>query len=720
LEKNPKRKIDLEPFFKARSVAILGASPDFYSPSGRPIKMLLELGYEGKVYPVNPKYREIAGLKCYPTVFEIPDPVDLAVIAVAAPAVIPLLRDCASQGIKGAVVIASGFGEVGQEGLLLEKEMAALAQETGMRIMGPNCLGMVNNINKLWAGFAELQKYGEEYYRYPNRFSLISQSGFFGSVICSMAALQRVGFNHFASIGNQADLSFTDFLEYMVDDPQVQIITGYIEGLKQGPRFMEMARKALIREKPMIVMKVGRTEAGARAASSHTGSLAGSDRVYDAAFRQAGIIRAEGFGQLIAAITFAAGGRWPRGNRVAIVSSAGGASVIMSDQCSRMGLEVTALDPETRRSLDRVLPFFASSANPVDLTAQVMTEPDLLYKCLKLVIFDPNVDLVIANLLVNREDVAKQLGEQLRELYNQIDKPVLINGNPWGRNEVEAILMEQLTATGYPAIEDIDTAVWAAASLVRWFARTKNVLEKPYNPAPGRARDRTKSILEACRDRYLAEHRAMEVLKSYGINVCRSALAGSEEEAVALAAEIGYPVVLKIQSPDILHKSDIGGVKVNLDEADEVRRAYSAIKQAVEQNAPDARIEGILVQEMLTPGTEAIVGVNYDKVFGPVIMFGLGGIFVEALADVSFRVAPLSRSDAREMIREIKGFRVLEGLRGAPPADLEALEEVLLNVSRLAVEMSSEIAEVDINPLFVYPAGQKAIAADALITLRNR
>ncbi|MFY9114109.1 MAG: acetate--CoA ligase family protein [Dethiobacteria bacterium] len=713
----PNRRKDLEPFFKARSIAVIGASPHFNKPNGRPLQSLLNSGYKGTIYPVNPNYRSIADLICYPSIKDIPGQVELAVVVVPAAGVLPMLYQCAEKGVKGAVVITSGFSETGEQGRQLEVEMAKLARRSGMRIMGPNCLGMINNLNGLWASFAHLLIQKEHYYE--RRFSLISQSGFFGAFIYRMAGQEKLAFNHFASVGNQADLNFTDFLEYMIEDPAVEIISGYIEGLKDGGKFLATAREALARRKPFVAMKVGRTGAGARAASSHTGSLAGIDRIYDAAFNQAGIIRADSLEKLLAALTLFATERRPHGPRVAIISTSGGGAVILSDECEQHNLEVVEFTPETRRELDEVLPFFASSANPVDLTAQIITEPDLLLKCFRLVEADPNVDMIIVSLHVSYE-LARTVTETMVELYQQVEKPVLAIGYPFGDiAEVEKML-DRMRSIGLPVIKTTDNGIWAISMLMKWLQKTGRIIP-PDDVLPGPEREAALQVFRSLpkNRKHLTEFQAASVLRAYGIDIPEADLAFSSTEAMRIADRLGYPVVLKIQSPDILHKTDVGGLAVNLNGSEEVEEAYRRISSTVGKKAPGVKLEGMLVQKMLPPGREVIVGVKQDAVFGPVIMFGVGGIFVEVLEDVSFKVAPLTRDDATDMIREIRGYPLLAGTRGEQPSDLAALEDILLKISRLALELKDEIEEMDINPLLVFNAGEGVAAVDALITRKN-
>ena len=710
------RRKDLEPFFKAHSIAIIGASPDQVKIGGRILQSLLTLDYEGMIYPVNPRYVSIANLTCYPSVNDLPDPVELAVVAAPAVSVLPTLCQCAEKGIKGAVVITSGFSETGEEGLQLESDMVALANHSGMRIMGPNCLGVINNLNGLWASFGPLPPTKEHCYK--RRFSLISQSGFFGSFIYLAADYQKLGFTHFASVGNQTDLNFTDFLEYMIDDSNVEIIGSYIEGLKEGRRFLVAAREALLKHKPIVAMKVGRTQAGAKAATSHTGSLAGETRIYDAAFDQVGIVNANSIDHFLAVLTILAAERQPPGPRVAVVSISGGGAVILSDECELSGLELAEFSPETILELDRVLPFFASSVNPVDLTAQAFNNPDLLLKCLKLIATDSNVDMIAMNLHVGYE-LIDTVANTLVEVYNQIEKPMVAIGCPYGAKVKVEKALAQIRSAGLPVFNAADSGFWAVAEFLKWQKKAQNTT-MPAKTLPGKERDMAINFLRSLPDhqKNLTEFQAARVLEPYGITFPKSKIASTADEAVEIASNLGYPVVLKIQSPDILHKTDVGGLVTNLTGPEEVRAGYRLIIDSVNKNIPQADIDGVLVQKMVASGHEIIIGVKQDPVFGPVIMFGLGGIFTEVLRDVSFKVAPLTRLDAENMIREIRGYPVLAGVRGKPPADLTALTDVLLKVSRLALELEDEIEEIDINPLLVFDDGGGTIAVDALISRR--
>jgi len=714
--------VDLNPFFNPKSVVVVGASSNPFKPGGRPLRALQEAGFEGEIYLVNPNYTQIEDRTCYPTVQEVPaDVLDLAIIVVSAEYVKEAVKQCAEKGVKGSLVFTSGFSEVGGEASEVEKEIAELARNHGMRLMGPNSLGMINNLNGLWASFARMQKYQD--HTFTHRFSLISQSGFFGAFIFQLAGQMKLGFDYFASVGNQADLSFTDFFEHMVHDPYTKIIAGYIEGLKdgQGVRFMNLARDARSQDKPVIVMKTGRTGVGASAASSHTGSLAGEDHVYDTAFQQSGVIRADGLEQLLALLNVSATGRWPKGKRTAIVSASGGGAVILADKCGQLGLEVVDFAPETREALDEILPFFASSANPVDLTAQVLTDRELLYQSLRIVEKDPNVDVLLISFQLGL-DLFEPISQQLVEVYEQIEKPMVLVGYPFGDPGEVFELLCQMREAGIPVIDSNHNGVWSVKALADWVESREDVLhiednsEKSASKLADDERSFCADLIASASRRNMTEYQAGKILKTYGIKIPRGEVVSSVDETLKAAHKIGFPVTLKVQSPDVTHKSDIDGVKLNLSNEEEVKEAVTSIWARMKEENLFSTLEGILVQETLRPATEVILGMKRDEVFGPVIMFGLGGVFVEVMEDISFRVAPLSRRDAWSMIQEIRGFKILQGMRGAPPADIEALVDTILKLSQLAVD-HERLVEIDINPLFVYPEGEGVIAADALFTL---
>ena len=699
-------------FFEPESVAVIGASPNTDTPHGKAYKALLDNGFKGNIYAVNPKYKTIYNLPCYGSLAAIARHVDLVVIAVAAARTMDVLQQCVQKGVKSVVILTSGFGESSTVGRKLEVEMAALARDSGMRIMGPNCLGIINNINGLWAGFAAPMPKTEIHS--PYSFDLISQSGFFGVAIYQMIMEQGIGFARYASIGNQADLTFSDFLGYFIEDDKTKIVGCYIEGLKDGKDFLAAARLALEREKIILAMKVGRTEAGAKAALSHTGSMAGTEQIYEALFRQTGIIRIEHIQQLIDFLTLAVPGRWPKGRRVAIVSVTGGGAVILTDKCIESGLEIAVLQEETTVKLEAVLPSFASRVNPVDVTSQALTNPEILLQSLEALVSDPNVDTVILSLYM-QANLMEPILADIIHVCQGAEKPFVFIGRLFGPTSLVVRLESQIFAAGIPLIRDENNATWALSSLVHWYEQARKWRKTFCFP---REETQVPSLQLEQGNYILTEHKAFTVLSAYSIPCAPSEITFSADQAVMVAPKMGYPVALKIQSPDMIHKSDVGGLVLNIVNEQQVRHAFQEVNVQVCQQNGEARVEGVLVQKMMPRGIETIIGMKRDPQLGPVIMFGIGGVLAEVMEDVSFKVAPLTKYDAEDMIEEIKGKKVLLGRRGQSGADTKAIVDTLLRVSDLAMQ-NEKIMEVDINPFIVYEQGDGAVAVDALIVLKE-
>lgn len=710
-------ELELQPLFYPESIAVIGASQDLRKPNGIPLALLYMFGYKGAVYPVNPKYQTVSGLKCYPSLYEVPGPVDLAIVGVAAAQVMEVLNDCAARGVKAVVIFTSGFAEIGPQGEKVQLEIAELAARSGMRILGPNCLGIINYYNGNMASFFFHERPAR--LAYPGLLSFITQSGGLGGVIYRMTLQFSVGFNYFVSTGNEADITFSQVLDYLVGKDEVTIIGGYMEGLKKsdGRLFMQACRKALERKKLVTLLKVGRTASGAAAAASHTGALVGEDRTYDGVFRQLGVLRADDVEQMNAMITLYAAGRLPAGKRMAIVTVSGGGGVLIADKCPRYGLEVISLTAETQAQLEQFFPSYASTRNPVDLTSRLMVEPALFQKTIRTVMEDPLVDL--GSFFYSLDMPVPEATRKIIEVYREIKKPLIIFTWPSGTQHAEAAKRE-LVEAGIPVIENIAAGLWAAASLAGWAGRAGRMLAAP-DLKPGFEREEALAIIDRAGglSPALNESFSKKLLKAYGIPAVREIEAGNSDEAVRAAQTLGYPVVLKIESPDILHKTEVGGVKLNLTSDFEVRQAFEEIVSRARAFHPSARIDGVLVQEMLNPGLEMIIGIKRDPVFGPVVLVGLGGVLVELLDDVAVRAAPLSEQDAREMLAEIKGSVLLDGVRGQQPRDREALVDILMKVSRLAAELPGQVAELDINPLIVYEKGAGAVAADALVILNK-
>ncbi len=697
----------MEYFFNPRSIALIGVSKDIRKPSGRSLNALLKWNYAGKLYPINPNYTEIHSVKCYPSLLEIPYDVDMVIISIPAQAVLTALEQCIVKKVKAVVLFTSGFSEVGPEGKALQEQVTQLSKKNNLRILGPNCVGLVNLSKSVMASFANIVDLKPVY---PMSLGFVTQSGAFGTLIFAQAVQAGVGFSSFVSVGNEADTEFSDFLSYLLTTPETKVIGGYLEGAKNGAKFRKAARDALKLKKPILIMKVGRTSAGARAASSHTGSLAGDDQIYDAFFRQMGIIRIETLGELTSFVIVHRSGRMPQGNNIGILSISGGAGVMMADKAEALGLNVPEFKGETRRMLEAYLPPFGSAKNPVDLTSAAVAEPEMLGRCLRSLVADDNIHM-IAIAMGFMPHSAPILAKDLIEIYQSTTKPIVLTVHNISSSEVIAKAIKSIEDAGMPVLRDHLHTIQALNNLAWYSAKVRQAADAGTHRQDISPTKETGTLIN--NPDALSEYKAKKILSGYGIPITREELATSADMAVESARQIGYPVALKIQSAQISHKTEAGGIKLNVISDAEVRAGFKEVISNAKKYMPEAKIQGILVQEMLKDGVEVIIGTTKDPVFGQVIMFGLGGIFVEALKDVSLRIAPLTRKDAEEMIKEIKGYRVLQGMRGKPPVDMEALVNVILRVSRLVIDHKDVIKELDINPLMLFADGAKV--ADALI-----
>lgn len=702
----------LDRLLSPASIAILGASEDFVKINGRPLKFLLDKGYAGRLFPVNPKYETLAGLRCYPTIGAIPEPVDLAIVAVPAAAVLDALRQCVAKGAAAAVVFSSGFGEMGEAGRAMEAEITALARESGLRVCGPNTLGFMNTFDRVMATFSQAGDGDTP----PGPVGFVTQSGAFGTAIFALARQRGLSLGYFVNSGNEADVDFGDLLAHVLEDPRIRVVAGYIEGLRDGRKLLAAADRALTLGTPLVLTKVARSSAGARAAASHTGSLAGADRVYDGVFRQAGIVRARNDEHLLDLAAAFASCALPAGPGVGLVTQSGGAGVLMADRCEELGLAVPELAEETRTALRRVVPAFGAVRNPVDITAQFIAEPALLSSALELVLADPRVDVAIFYLGL-MERAAPKIAADLTRVAAASPKPLIV---AWA-GAPEAGL-RALREGGVCVLPSATRAVDAVHGLVE-FAERRRRHEREgarghVGPSPG-ARDPLDAARAAGR-RALDAEAAFRLLAGYGIAAPRARLARTAEEAARIAAELGGAVALKVEGPTILHKTEVEGVSLGVRGAAAVRAAYATILANTRRHAPAAAVEGVLVQEMVENGVEMVAGLHRDPQFGPLVMVGLGGIFVEVLEDVAFGAVPLTRGDAEAMVAGLRGARILGGVRGRPRADRAALVDVLLAISRLGVEAGDAIAELDVNPLVVLPEGRGARALDALVVLASK
>ena len=694
----------LDALFNPRSIAVIGASQDPHKVGFAVLNNLKRFNFKGGLYPVNPAGGEILGLKAYQKISDINKEIDLAIIVIPAKFVPASLRECAAAGIRSAIVISAGFKEAGKEGTLLEEELAAIAKQENIRILGPNCLGLINTANDMNATFAaDMLPKGS--------IGFFSQSGAMGIAIMDWAIGNEVGFSKFISLGNKADLSEIDFIEYLMNDPETSLILGYIEDVVDGKRFMEIARKAT-KVKPIVLLKSGGTEAGARAASSHTGALAGSDIAFDSAFKQTGVVRAQGVQDLFDTAMAFSEGKIPGGNRLLVVTNAGGPGIIAADTAERLGIALPHMTRESITAMALKLPPNATVFNPVDVIGDATSER--YAAVLEQASRDPNVDGILVILTPQAMTDMEKTADVVIATARATDKPIITSfmGEKRVRPAIDKLKDASIPNFSYPEL-----AVNAFKRLADQHTWKNMVREEPSTCRHNfdAAAETVSSILKQGIYQ-VGEEEAMQILTCYGFRFPKRAVARTSREAAEQAARIGFPVVMKILSPDILHKTDVGGVRVNVKNAQEAEEAFTDITTNARRIMREAFIKGVMISEMVKGGKEVILGVTYDRTFGHMIMFGLGGIYVEVLKDVSFRIVPVERRDAMAMVNEIRTTALLRGARGERPADIDAIVGCIVNLSCLVSDFP-EIQELDVNPLVVMENG--AIALDARIIFKQ-
>lgn len=703
----------LRPFFHPRSVALIGASRDPKSIGYRLLEALRANEFQGAIYPVNPNASEIAGVPVYHSVHAIPEPIDLAVIAVPRQDVLSVVDECAGKDVRVLVVITAGFAEVGADGVALQKQLLEKIRQYGMRMVGPNCFGILNTAPdvQLNATFTTL---------FPprGRAAMSSQSGAIGIATLAGARRFHLGISSFVSVGNKADVSTNDLLQYWEEDSSTNVILLYVESLGNPRKFARIARR-VSRRKPIVAVKAGRSQSGRRAASSHTAALAASDVAVDALFHQAGVIRAESLEDLLALAAGLSNQPFPLGRRVGIITNAGGPAVLCTDACEEYELVVPELSASTKSTLASFLPLAAALSNPVDLIASATA--DQYAKAIETLLSANEVDALIilymAVTVTDTTDIARGIMTGIESGRNAgaKTKPVLIGWMAEGdRNRTFQFQEETIPAYHLP--ETPALVLSKAATYAEWRQQPAGMVPDFDDLDLAAARTTCATALAQRGSGWLTTEETRHVLRAMRLPVQAGGVAKTADEAAALASQVTYPVVVKLASHQIVHKTEIDGVHLNLKDEQAVREAFESIRtKLVECSQLDA-MEGVLVQPMVTGGVEVMIGVTDDALFGPLIAFGLGGIHVEILGDVQFRITPLTNFDAPDMIRKIKGYRLLTGYRGHPSADLEALEETLLRVSRL-VEEVPEISELDLNPIFALPPGHGCRIVDARIRI---
>jgi len=695
----------LETLLYPKAIAVIGASRNPDKVGYAVMANLVNAGFKGPIVPINLDGGEILGVKCYKSLDEYQGQIDLSIVMVGGKYVKDALSNSIKAGAKSIIVITAGFKEVGAEGAKAEQELVQICRAAGVRMVGPNCLGVLNTDHAMNATFAPSVPP-------PGKISVISQSGALCVAILDWAASIKLGLGKVISIGNKADLNEVDFIQTLAADKETKVIAGYLESIKEGDKFLRVAEQAA-GIKPVVILKVGVTSAGAKAASSHTGSLAGADMAYGAAFKRAGVIRAENFEALFDYATAFAMQPLPNGERVAVITNAGGPGIMAADASESLGLKLVAPSKESDAKLRNFMPAAGAFGNPIDVIGDA--DPDRYAKAFEVMQEDDNVDAILV--VVTPQNMTKplELAEKLGAAHKG-KKPLLAAF--MGGTEVAAA-KEKLMALGipnYPSPDRAVTALRAMCDYSAWKRRPARVVTR--FPVNRRRVDRIINAQERTGITQIGEVEAKEILRAYDFNVLGGQLAQTGDEAVDIAERIGYPVVLKISSPDIIHKSDFGGVRINLANAEQVRDAFDLMILRIQKRAPNAHLRGAYVEKMGQRGREVILGMTRDPQFGPMLMFGLGGIFVEVMKDVTFHLAPITKDEAMQMLKGTRSYALLQGARGQAPVDLDAIAGALQRISQLVTDYP-EIKELDINPFIVGPVGIQAYVADARMTLSN-
>ncbi len=696
---------DLAPFFSPAGVAIIGASTNPRKLSYGILENLTAYGYQGGVYPVNPNADEILGLKCYPQVGDVPDPVELAVVVLPASMTPEVLRACGERGIKAVIIISGGFREVGASGARLEKECLQIVKSYQMRLIGPNCVGTVDLHTGLDTTFIK---------GLPDKGSIgfLSQSGAVLGGVVDYIIDKHVGFSHFASLGNELDVDESDMIAFFGADPKVKVIAAYVEGIQDGQKFIRIASE-VSKHKPIVLLKAGRTEAGAQAVSSHTGSLAGAYAAYQAAFEQAGIIEVEDLPSLFDVAWALSCQPLPNGNKAAIFTNAGGPAALASDALAANGFELASISAEKQALLAEKLNPAAQVANPVDMLGGA--EADEFAHCLSTLSDDPGVDILMPMLvpqsLVNPADIAKAIVDHTQGVGKTVLACMV---GEQSIKEARAVLhANQIPLAIFP--ETPGKVLGAMAGYREWVSKGQSGTFE----FSAEYRENAARYLSGLNADVLGEAETRPLLASYGMDLIPGGFAENAARAAEIAAEIGFPVALKIVSPQVLHKSDSGGIRLGLDSAEAVEIAAEKMKIRILAAIPDAEVKGFLVEKMAPEGLEVIVGMRRDPTFGPLMMFGLGGIYVELFKDVGFGVAPLNQNQARDMIEKTKAGRLLKGFRGGPAYDMESVIDAIGRLSQIALDFPV-ISEIEVNPLLVLPEGEGAKILDARAILINQ
>lgn len=706
----PRKDPEFSRLLSPRGIAVVGASTDLDRLGSQPVRFLTEFGYAGKVYPVNPKYSEIGGLPCFPNVASLPRPCDVAIIGTPAAHVADTVRQCGEAGIPFAIVFTAGFREVGGDGVRLEQELKLAIAQSGVRAVGPNCIGIMNVPERIYMGFGP--GFNNPKLR-PGPVAFVSQSGGFAFSVVGLVDAQNIGFRYIVSGGNEADLGTLDFLEHFVEREDIEVVVTYMEGIADGRRLRAIGRRALERRKPILVWKAGNSSIGRTAASSHTASMTADYTLYREAFREGGFIQVHDSDDLADYVRAFSGRKLPQGNRIGLLTTSGGSGVLMADCCDDAGLVLPPFQSGTLERLREIMPAFSTFANPADLTAQLSGQYALFNQGLGIVLDDANVDQVAIRYGAVEGGKSTQWAEGIAALSDRTEKPLLVS---WGRPpNLASESLRILERHRVPWFVTPLRTARAAGVLSNFAAKVASLrpvnFERPVERVP---------LPLPTSAQALGERRSKACLATYGIPVAKEIFVAADalDTLSAQALALRFPVAVKVESPDLPHKTEAGAVALGLADFAAARSAAARVIASARAHAPQARIDGVTIAEMQT-GLETIVGAVCDPYFGPVVMFGLGGITTELLQEVSYRFAPFDEHTARSMIESLKIAPLFRGYRGRPPLDIGALSNLLSRVSCLIADHADRIAEIDVNPVFVRPEGEGVCAADALVVMRR-
>jgi len=697
--------VDLEDLFHPDAIAVVGASENFGSIGGKPLRNLIHHGYKGEIYPVNPKYEEIAGYRCYPSLLDVPGTIDVALLAVSQARTLEALRDCARKKVKYVMLFGAGFAEVGEEGRLLQEEISAFVHDNDFRVVGPNCIGCLNAKDSIPMGFHtsfEAERF------LPGPVALASQSGALGYALFALAQEEGVGFSYAAHTGNQADLTTLDFASFMLEDEHTSLVAGYLEEVPDGDQLVRLAERSTELGKPLLLLKSGRSELGRKAALSHTASLTGSEKPFAAVSAQYGIVSIDDVDDMIDAIKVFARQKRVRGDRVAVISTSGATGIMMADQCEAFGLKMNPLSEATRERIEAAIPSYGSAMNPVDITAQALNDERMFAETLRAAVDDEDTDAIVVTTTFGTQ-LLRKLCHELIEVDKVTPKPILVTLTM--SRELSAEGLNMLREARIPVYQSPQRTTRALAYLVRF----------------SKACDEAATAVPAVRDGHVSspgvkptgiwtEEKVKEEAVGWGLRVPKGEFLEDLGELDRVAVTLDYPVVAKAISPDVLHKTDIGALRVDIGDPEELAKACGEIVNAVGERRPGALVKGVLVEEMMDEGgVEMFIGVEDDAQFGPLVVCGLGGIFVEVLEDVVIRRAPIDQREGHKMLAELKGYPLLTGARGGERMDLNALVTALVRVSEFAYQHRGTLKEMDLNPVIVAKEGRGVVVLDGMI-----